>query len=149
MLIGLLPLLWAHGSGADVMKRIAAPMIGGLVTSAFLTLEIIPVIYTYWRYEQLRWRLAIEVAPEHARRLAQFHATFATLFVADVALGVIHILVRPVPSWWSVAAAALQIASATATVLYLLARSLVVRDAAKPRPIVATGQRITEGDETT
>ncbi len=55
MLIGLVPLLWAHGSGADVMKRIAAPMVGGLITSAFLTLEIIPVIYTYWRNEQLIW----------------------------------------------------------------------------------------------
>jgi Cu(I)/Ag(I) efflux system membrane protein CusA/SilA len=54
MLIGLIPLLWATGSGADVMKRIAAPMVGGLVTSAFLTLEIIPVVYTYWRYAQLR-----------------------------------------------------------------------------------------------
>ena len=56
MLIGLVPLLWAQGSGADVMKRIAAPMVGGLVTSAFLTLEIIPVVYTYWRNEQLLWR---------------------------------------------------------------------------------------------
>jgi Cu(I)/Ag(I) efflux system membrane protein CusA/SilA len=54
MLIGLCPLLWATGSGADVMKRIAAPMVGGLSTSAFLTLEIIPVVYTYWRYAQLR-----------------------------------------------------------------------------------------------
>src|SRR5579871_2659241 len=54
MLIGLVPLLWATSSGADVMKRIAAPMVGGLLTSAFLTLEIIPVIYTYWRYAQLR-----------------------------------------------------------------------------------------------
>jgi Cu(I)/Ag(I) efflux system membrane protein CusA/SilA len=54
MLIGLIPLLWAKGSGADVMKRIAAPMVGGLLTSAFLTLEIIPVIYTYWRYAQLK-----------------------------------------------------------------------------------------------
>ena len=53
MLIGLTPLLWASGSGADVMKRIAAPMVGGLITSAFLTLEIIPVIYTYWRNAQL------------------------------------------------------------------------------------------------
>ena len=37
------------------MKRIAAPMVGGLLTSAFLTLEIIPVIVTYWRQEQLLW----------------------------------------------------------------------------------------------
>lgn len=54
MLIGLLPLLWSQGTGADVMKRIAAPMVGGLVTSAFLTLELIPVVYTYWRYAQLK-----------------------------------------------------------------------------------------------
>jgi Cu(I)/Ag(I) efflux system membrane protein CusA/SilA len=54
MLVGLVPLLWSTGSGADVMKRIAAPMVGGLLSSAFLTLEIIPVIYTYWRYAQLK-----------------------------------------------------------------------------------------------
>lgn len=54
MLIGLIPLLWATGSGADVMKRIAAPMVGGLLSSAFLTLELIPVVYTYWRYAQLK-----------------------------------------------------------------------------------------------
>ena len=54
MLIGLFPLLWATGSGADVMKRIAAPMVGGLISSAFLTLELIPVVYTYWRYAQLK-----------------------------------------------------------------------------------------------
>jgi Cu(I)/Ag(I) efflux system membrane protein CusA/SilA len=59
MLAGLVPLLWATGSGADVMKRMAAPMVGGLITSALLTLEIIPVVYTYWRQEQLLWeRLA-------------------------------------------------------------------------------------------
>jgi Cu(I)/Ag(I) efflux system membrane protein CusA/SilA len=54
MMLGLVPLLWSQGTGADVMKRIAAPMVGGLLTSAFLTLEIIPVIYTYWRLWQLR-----------------------------------------------------------------------------------------------
>jgi len=54
MLIGLVPLLWATGSGADVMKRIAAPMVGGLLSSAFLTLELIPVVYTYWRFAQLK-----------------------------------------------------------------------------------------------
>jgi copper/silver efflux system protein len=54
MLVGLVPLLWATGSGADVMKRIAAPMVGGLISSAFLTLELIPVVYTYWRYAQLK-----------------------------------------------------------------------------------------------
>ncbi|MFL5270912.1 MAG: efflux RND transporter permease subunit, partial [Anaeromyxobacteraceae bacterium] len=54
MMFGLVPLLWSEGTGADVMKRIAAPMVGGLLTSAFLTLEIIPVVYTYWRLWQLR-----------------------------------------------------------------------------------------------
>ncbi len=54
MMIGLVPLLWSQGAGADVMKRVAAPMVGGLFSSAFLTLEIIPVVYTYWRYAQLR-----------------------------------------------------------------------------------------------
>jgi Cu(I)/Ag(I) efflux system membrane protein CusA/SilA len=72
MLLGLVPLLWADGSGADVMKRIAAPMVGGLITSAFLTLEIIPVIYTYWRYEQLvRSRIAAR-APKLERELERF-----------------------------------------------------------------------------
>jgi copper/silver efflux system protein len=51
---GLLPLLWSRGAGAEVMKRVAAPMLGGLVTSAFLTLEILPVLYTLWRQGQLR-----------------------------------------------------------------------------------------------
>jgi Cu(I)/Ag(I) efflux system membrane protein CusA/SilA len=51
---GLMPLLWAQGAGAEIMRRVAAPMLGGLVTSAFLTLEVIPVLYTIWRYRQLR-----------------------------------------------------------------------------------------------
>ena len=51
--MGLVPLLWASGTGADVMKRIAAPMVGGLISSTFLTLEILPVIYTYWRLWQI------------------------------------------------------------------------------------------------
>ena len=49
-----LPLLWSDGAGAEVMKRVAAPMVGGLLTSAFLTLEVLPVLYTIWRYRQLR-----------------------------------------------------------------------------------------------
>jgi Cu(I)/Ag(I) efflux system membrane protein CusA/SilA len=49
MILGLFPLLWSHGTGADVMKRIAAPMVGGLVTSTILTLVIIPVVYAIWK----------------------------------------------------------------------------------------------------
>lgn len=52
--MGLVPILWSQGAGADVMKRIAAPMVGGLASSLFLTLEIIPVVYTWWRQAQLK-----------------------------------------------------------------------------------------------
>ena len=54
MAAGLVPFLWAPGAGAEIMRRVAAPMVGGLVTSAFLTLEVIPVLYTIWRSHQLR-----------------------------------------------------------------------------------------------
>jgi copper/silver efflux system protein len=50
MAASLLPLLWAEGAGADIMQRVAAPMLGGLLSSAFLTLEVLPVLYTIWRY---------------------------------------------------------------------------------------------------
>ena len=46
---GLLPIMWTTGTGADVMKRIAAPMIGGMVSSTILTLVVIPVLYALWR----------------------------------------------------------------------------------------------------
>ena len=49
IMAGLLPIMWSHGSGADVMKRIASPMIGGMVTSTVLTLAVIPAIYAIWR----------------------------------------------------------------------------------------------------
>jgi Cu(I)/Ag(I) efflux system membrane protein CusA/SilA len=55
ILMGLLPLMWAHGAGADVMRRIAAPMIGGVVTSSILTLEIVPAIYSLWRGRSVKW----------------------------------------------------------------------------------------------
>jgi len=54
MAAGLLPLLWTEGGGAEILRRVAAPMIGGLLTSAFLTLEVLPVLYTVWRVRQLR-----------------------------------------------------------------------------------------------
>ncbi|MGE5302710.1 MAG: efflux RND transporter permease subunit [Alphaproteobacteria bacterium] len=49
ILVGLLPIMWSHGAGADVMKRIAAPMIGGVVTSFLLELIVYPVIFELWR----------------------------------------------------------------------------------------------------
>ena len=87
MLVGLLPLLWATGSGADVMKRIAAPMVGGLITSAFLTLEIIPVVYTYWRLEQLLWERLAPLDASRLRRLRRLAAIQQAGWVLLVALG--------------------------------------------------------------
>jgi Cu(I)/Ag(I) efflux system membrane protein CusA/SilA len=56
IMAGLAPILWSEGTGADVMKRIAAPMVGGMVTSTVLTLVVIPAIYFLWR----RWQVARE-----------------------------------------------------------------------------------------
>ncbi len=50
MILGLLPIMFGHGTGSDVMKRIATPMVGGLVTSTVLTLLIIPAVYLIWRW---------------------------------------------------------------------------------------------------
>jgi Cu(I)/Ag(I) efflux system membrane protein CusA/SilA len=60
--MGLLPIMWSHGAGADVMKRIAAPMIGGIVTSFLLELIIYPVIYEIWRGREIRKTLEAETA---------------------------------------------------------------------------------------
>ena len=51
---GLLPILWSHGAGADVMKRIATPMVGGIVTSTMMELLVFPAIYFIWRSGQLK-----------------------------------------------------------------------------------------------
>jgi Cu(I)/Ag(I) efflux system membrane protein CusA/SilA len=64
ILIGLLPIMWSHGSGADVMKRIAAPMIGGMVSSTLLTLVVIPVLYALWRGRSLPAEAPAEVGAE-------------------------------------------------------------------------------------
>jgi Cu(I)/Ag(I) efflux system membrane protein CusA/SilA len=49
IIAGLVPIMWSHGAGADLMKRIAAPMIGGVVTSGIMELLIFPVSYFLWR----------------------------------------------------------------------------------------------------
>ena len=54
ILVGLLPIMWSHGAGADVMKRIAAPMIGGVISSFLLELMVYPAIYHVWRGRALR-----------------------------------------------------------------------------------------------
>jgi Cu(I)/Ag(I) efflux system membrane protein CusA/SilA len=50
MLFGLLPIMWSVGSGADVMKRIAAPMVGGILTSFLMELVIYPPIFAIWKW---------------------------------------------------------------------------------------------------
>ena len=57
ILMGLLPIMWSHGTGADVMKRIAAPMVGGVITSFILELLIYPVIFEIWK-----WRAEVRLA---------------------------------------------------------------------------------------
>ena len=54
LLIGLLPVMWSTGTGADVMKRIAAPMVGGIVTSFLLELTVYPAIFAIWKRRGLR-----------------------------------------------------------------------------------------------
>ena len=46
---GLLPIMWGSGTGSEVMRRIAAPMVGGIITSTLLTLIVIPVVYAFWK----------------------------------------------------------------------------------------------------
>ena len=53
ILFGLLPIMWGSGSGADVMKRIAAPMVGGVLTSFVLELIVYPAIYAWWKGRRL------------------------------------------------------------------------------------------------
>ncbi len=58
IIAGLLPIMWSHGAGADVMKRIAAPMVGGMVTSGMMELLVYPVIFYFWRGRRLDHDLA-------------------------------------------------------------------------------------------
>ncbi len=50
MLFGLLPIMWSVGSGGDVMKRIAAPMIGGIITSFLMELIVYPPVFAIWKW---------------------------------------------------------------------------------------------------
>jgi Cu(I)/Ag(I) efflux system membrane protein CusA/SilA len=52
--LSLVPILWSQETGSDVLKRIAAPMVGGLITSAGLTLIVLPAIYSLWRERELK-----------------------------------------------------------------------------------------------
>jgi Cu(I)/Ag(I) efflux system membrane protein CusA/SilA len=63
-ILGLAPVMWATGTGADVMKRLAAPMVGGVLSAMLLTLVVIPALYAMWKW---RW----EVKPALARANAE------------------------------------------------------------------------------
>ena len=53
MMIGLLPVFWSTGPGSDLMKRIAAPMAGGMTSSFLMELLIYPVLYWLWRQREI------------------------------------------------------------------------------------------------
>ena len=58
IIAGLAPIMWSAGAGADVMKRVAAPMVGGMLTTTGLTLLVIPAVYLLWRRWEVRRGLA-------------------------------------------------------------------------------------------
>jgi Cu(I)/Ag(I) efflux system membrane protein CusA/SilA len=64
--MGLLPIMWSTSAGADVMKRIAAPMIGGLITSFILELLVYPAVFKLRKARQLRKAVSSAAAVETA-----------------------------------------------------------------------------------
>ena len=54
MFLGLVPIMWSHGAGSDVMRRIAAPMVGGIFTSFLLELLVYPAVYEIWKGFEVR-----------------------------------------------------------------------------------------------
>jgi Cu(I)/Ag(I) efflux system membrane protein CusA/SilA len=59
--LGLLPIMWASGTGSGVMKRIAAPMVGGIFTSFFLELLVYPAVYEIWKLHANKEQFKVEV----------------------------------------------------------------------------------------
>lgn len=66
MLFGLLPIMWSTGTGADVMKRIAAPMLGGIITSFLMELVVYPPIFAIWK-----WNWEVKPALKHGGELKE------------------------------------------------------------------------------
>src|SRR5882672_246626 len=77
MSIGLIPILWSTGTGSEIMKRIAAPMVGGICTSVILELLVYPAIYAVWRERSLRQELS------HDKILATSHIGAAQVVGTD------------------------------------------------------------------
>jgi Cu(I)/Ag(I) efflux system membrane protein CusA/SilA len=53
ILVGLLPIMWGSGTGSEVMRRIAAPMVGGMVSATLLTLIVIPSVFLLWKRREV------------------------------------------------------------------------------------------------
>ena len=62
---GLLPIMWGHGTGSEVMQRIAAPMVGGMITAPLLSLFVLPAAYLLMRRRQLQAQHATKPTGEH------------------------------------------------------------------------------------
>ena len=56
IMVGLLPIMWGSGTGSEVMRRIAAPMVGGMISATVLTLVVIPSVFPLWKRRGLRGR---------------------------------------------------------------------------------------------
>jgi Cu(I)/Ag(I) efflux system membrane protein CusA/SilA len=56
IMVGLLPIMWGSGTGSEVMRRIAAPMVGGMTSATLLTLVVIPSVFLLWKRRGLRGR---------------------------------------------------------------------------------------------
>jgi Cu(I)/Ag(I) efflux system membrane protein CusA/SilA len=69
MCVGLLPILWSTGTGSEVMKRIAAPMVGGIFTSFLLELLVYPAIYAVWRQRSIGSEPALIIEPAESAGL--------------------------------------------------------------------------------
>jgi Cu(I)/Ag(I) efflux system membrane protein CusA/SilA len=101
IIAGLLPIMWSHGAGADTMKRIAAPMVGGMISSTILTLLIIPALYFLWRQRELSGSSEEEAAPllprsrETRRRLFKWIALIIGLIAIFVGGSFVWYKVRP------------------------------------------------------
>jgi copper/silver efflux system protein len=72
IIAGLLPILWSHGAGADVMKRIATPMIGGVVTSTVMELAVYPAIFFLWRSRRFKTAPALTPEPDTVHQRKEF-----------------------------------------------------------------------------
>src|SRR5207302_6906111 len=106
ILFGLLPIMWSPAlqAGADVMKRIATPMIGGIITSAILELLLFPVIYVVWRKRELPDQTeeeaplippALVVSRENRQRVLRWIALIVAAFALFYAGNFVWQKIRP------------------------------------------------------